>query len=111
MESDSSMHDAGIKASIGGKGGIGTAMAGRHSGLLISLHLRLQLGNDEQSNLPCRANPTKPLLFDGASLHPYDALFVKMKERNLQNKDDTTANALRYQDWLNMAVRVQQQNA
>ena len=29
-----------------------------------------------------------------------------MKERNLQNRDDTAASALRYQDWLNMAVRV-----
>lgn len=32
-------------------------------------------------------------------------MFVKMKERHLQNNDDTTASALRYQDWLNIAVR------
>ena len=59
----------------------------------------------KQCSTSCRVNPTKPLLFDGAGLHPYDALFVKMKERHLQTNDDTTVSALRYQEWLNTAVR------
>lgn len=58
-----------------------------------------------------RLNPTGNLYFDGTSLHPYDAMFIKMKKDLVQGRTTSTAQALRYQYWMDTAVSLLQQKA
>ena len=53
----------------------------------------------------CRVNPTVELKFDGTTLHPYDAMFVKMKRAMVQANTPAVVNALRYQHWMANSVR------
>lgn len=53
-----------------------------------------------------RVNPTAELRFDGTTLHPYDAMFVKMKRAVVLAKTPAVVNALRYQLWMANSVRV-----
>lgn len=53
----------------------------------------------------CRVNPTGELRFDGTTVHPYDAMFVKMKRAMLQAETPAALNAIRYQQWMRTAVR------
>ena len=52
----------------------------------------------------CRVNPTGELRFDGTTLHPYDAMFVKMKRAMVQAKTPAAVSAMRYQQWMGTAV-------
>ena len=52
----------------------------------------------------CRVNPTGELRFDGTTLHPYDAMFVKMKRAMVQAETPAAISAMRYQQWMGTAV-------
>lgn len=52
----------------------------------------------------CRINPSGELRFDGTTLHPYDAMFVKMKRTMIQAEAPAARNVMRYQQWMSMAV-------
>lgn len=51
-----------------------------------------------------RLNPTGEHRFDGISLHPYDAMFMKMKSVTVQARTPMATNVIRYQQWLSASV-------
>ncbi|KAL0029714.1 hypothetical protein WJX79_004145 [Trebouxia sp. C0005] len=57
-------------------------------------------------NWECNAgiNPSGELRFDGTTLHPYDAMFVKMKRTMIQAEAPAARNVMRYQQWMSMAT-------
>ncbi len=53
----------------------------------------------------CRVNPTGELRSDGTTVHPYDAMFVKMKRAMIQAETPAALDTMRYQQWMGTAVR------
>ena len=51
-----------------------------------------------------RVNRTVELRFDGTTLHPYDAMFVKMKTAMVLAQTPATVAALHYELWMTNSV-------
>ncbi len=51
--------------------------------------------------ITCRLNPYVASQYDGISLHPYEVLFVKVKDFMLQQQWSTATSAVKYDAWSN----------